>query len=228
MTPQVRTWYGRGAARASCPPSSPQTWTASPTSAVAQQRGRPPRVICVRNPGHVPARLGIRLTLAYSRARVSCGAVRGPAGRRARRLRPPRGDTPVTITLDGSSLTVEKLVRIAREGEQVELDPAAARAHQGLPRHARGQDQGARDHVRHQHRHRRVQRDRARRRPGAAVPALPRLQPRRRHRRARADRGRARRHGGAHQRPRPRQLGQPAGDHADAGRRCSTTASRRS
>ena len=31
----------------------------------------------------------------------------------------------MTITLDGSSLTVEKLVRIAREGEQVELDPAA-------------------------------------------------------------------------------------------------------
>jgi histidine ammonia-lyase len=31
----------------------------------------------------------------------------------------------VTITLDGSSLTVEKLVRIAREGEQVVLDPAA-------------------------------------------------------------------------------------------------------
>ena len=32
----------------------------------------------------------------------------------------------MTITLDGSSLTVEKLVRIARDGEQVELDPAAA------------------------------------------------------------------------------------------------------
>ena len=31
----------------------------------------------------------------------------------------------MTIILDGSSLTVEKLVRIAREGEQVELDPAA-------------------------------------------------------------------------------------------------------
>ena len=124
----------------------------------------------------------------------------------------------MTITLDGSSLTVEKLVRIAREGEQVELDPAAARAHQGLPRDARGEDRGARDHVRHQHRHRRVQRDRARRRPGAAVPALPRLQPRRRHRRAGADRGRARRHGGARQRPRPRQLGQPPGDHADPGR----------
>jgi histidine ammonia-lyase len=31
----------------------------------------------------------------------------------------------VTIVLDGSSLTVEKLVRIAREGEKVELDPAA-------------------------------------------------------------------------------------------------------
>ena len=31
----------------------------------------------------------------------------------------------MTITLDGSSLTVEKLVRIARDGEQVELDPAA-------------------------------------------------------------------------------------------------------
>jgi len=31
----------------------------------------------------------------------------------------------VTIILDGSSLTVEKLVRIARMGEKVELDPAA-------------------------------------------------------------------------------------------------------
>ncbi len=31
----------------------------------------------------------------------------------------------MTIILDGSSLTVEKLVRIAREGEQVGLDPAA-------------------------------------------------------------------------------------------------------
>ena len=31
----------------------------------------------------------------------------------------------MTITLDGSSLTIEKLVRIARDGEQVELDPAA-------------------------------------------------------------------------------------------------------
>jgi histidine ammonia-lyase len=31
----------------------------------------------------------------------------------------------VTIVLDGSSLTVEKLVRIARDGERVELDPAA-------------------------------------------------------------------------------------------------------
>ena len=32
----------------------------------------------------------------------------------------------MTIILDGSSLTVEKLVRIARDGEQVELAPAAA------------------------------------------------------------------------------------------------------
>ncbi len=31
----------------------------------------------------------------------------------------------MTITLDGASLTVEKLVRIARDGESVELDPAA-------------------------------------------------------------------------------------------------------
>ena len=31
----------------------------------------------------------------------------------------------MTIILDGGSLTVEKLVRIAREGEKVELDPAA-------------------------------------------------------------------------------------------------------
>ena len=32
----------------------------------------------------------------------------------------------MTIILDGSSLTVERLVRIARDGEQVELDPTAA------------------------------------------------------------------------------------------------------
>ena len=31
----------------------------------------------------------------------------------------------MTIVLDGSSLTIEKLVRIARFGEKVELDPAA-------------------------------------------------------------------------------------------------------
>ena len=31
----------------------------------------------------------------------------------------------MTIILDGSSLTVEKLVRVARDGEQVALDPAA-------------------------------------------------------------------------------------------------------
>ena len=31
----------------------------------------------------------------------------------------------MTIILDGASLTVEKLVRIARDGEKVELDPAA-------------------------------------------------------------------------------------------------------
>jgi histidine ammonia-lyase len=31
----------------------------------------------------------------------------------------------MTVTLDGSSLTIEDLVRIAREGERVELDPAA-------------------------------------------------------------------------------------------------------
>jgi histidine ammonia-lyase len=33
----------------------------------------------------------------------------------------------MTVTLDGSSLTIEDLVRIAREGERVELDPAALR-----------------------------------------------------------------------------------------------------
>ena len=31
----------------------------------------------------------------------------------------------MTIVLDGSSLTIEKVVRIAREGEGVELDPGA-------------------------------------------------------------------------------------------------------
>ena len=31
----------------------------------------------------------------------------------------------MTIILDGASLTAEKLVRIARGGEKVELDPAA-------------------------------------------------------------------------------------------------------
>jgi len=31
----------------------------------------------------------------------------------------------VSITLDGRSLTIESLVRIARDGEQVALDPQA-------------------------------------------------------------------------------------------------------
>ena len=72
----------------------------------------------------------------------------------------------MSITLDGSSLTIEKLVRIARDREAVELDAAGPGTHPRMPRHARREDRGARDHVRHQHRHRRVLRGRAHRRAG--------------------------------------------------------------
>ena len=173
--------------------------------------------ICVRNPGQPSARLGTPPTLPYSRARDSSGAVAAAsrplhAASEARERRYTGDHHP------GRLVTHRREARAHRpRGRAGGARPGRARAHQDLPRHARGEDHGARDHVRHQHRHRRVQRDRARRRPGAAVPALPRLQPRRRHRRAGAGRGRARRHGGARQRPRPRQLRQPPGDHADTG-----------
>jgi len=36
-----------------------------------------------------------------------------------------RKEKGMPIVLDGSSLTIEKLVRIARHGEKVELDPKA-------------------------------------------------------------------------------------------------------
>jgi len=49
-------------------------------SGAAGQAPRPR--ICVRNPRLRVRRLGIHLTLAYSRARVRCGAARGPSGRR--------------------------------------------------------------------------------------------------------------------------------------------------
>ena len=39
--------------------------------------------------------------------------------------RRPAGATPAPITLDGRSLTIERLVRIARDGAPVALDPAA-------------------------------------------------------------------------------------------------------
>ncbi len=60
----------------------------------------------------------------------------------------------MTITLDGSSLTIEKLVAIARDNEKVELAPSSAESHQSLPRHAGGEACQERSHVWHEHRHR--------------------------------------------------------------------------
>ena len=123
----------------------------------------------------------------------------------------------MTIILDGSSLTVEKLVRIAREGEQVELDPAAVerikvcRAMLEEKIAAReimyGTNTGIGEFSEIVLNDEQVK----------AVPALPDLQPRRRHRRAGADRGRAGRPDRPYQRPRARQLGLPPRDHPDAG-----------
>ena len=121
----------------------------------------------------------------------------------------------MAIVLDGSNLTIENLVRIARFGEKVELEPGRAPANPRLPDHARGEAGRTRNHVRHEHRHRRVLREAAERRAGEGVPAVSRLQPRGRDRRAVPGRARARRDRGAHQRARPRQLGLPARYHAD-------------
>ena len=102
----------------------------------------------------------------------------------------------MTIVLDGASLTVEKLVRIARDGEKVELDPAAlerikvCRAMLEDKIAAREIMYGINTGIGE------FSRGRARRRAGPAVPALPHLQPRRRHRRARPHRARPRRDGG--------------------------------
>ena len=42
----------------------------------------------------------------------------------------------MTIMLDGSGLTIEKLVRIGRFGEEVGLAPVCSRTDQSLPQHA--------------------------------------------------------------------------------------------
>ena len=42
----------------------------------------------------------------------------------------------MAIVLDGSNLTIESLVRIARFGEKVELAAGGPGAHQGVPRDA--------------------------------------------------------------------------------------------
>ena len=89
------------------------------------------------------------------------------------------------------------------------------RAHQGVPRHAGGEARGPRDHVRHQHGHRRVLGEDPHRRSGQGLPALSRLQPRGGDRRSPAPIEHVRgAHGGPRQRARARQLGLPAGDHA--------------
>ena len=67
------------------------------------------------------------------------------------------------IILDGSSLTIEKLVAIARNNEKVELAPAALERIKVCRAMLEEKLASARDHVRHQHRHRRVFREDAER-----------------------------------------------------------------
>ncbi len=123
----------------------------------------------------------------------------------------------MTITLDGSSLTIEKLVAIARDRRKSGTRPRSPGAHQSLPRHAGGETGCPRDHVRHQHRHRRVFGEDPLRRAGEGIPEISHLQPRRRDRRPGSGRARARRAGGTHQRPCAWEFRLPSRDHADPG-----------
>ena len=116
----------------------------------------------------------------------------------------------MTIVLDGSNLTLEKLVRIAREGERVELAPEAlerikvCRAMLEEKLKAReimyGTNTGIGEFSEIVLSDEQVH----------AVSALPDLQPCRRDRRSGSDRARARRDGGTHQCPRPWQFRLPA------------------
>ena len=124
----------------------------------------------------------------------------------------------MTITLDGSSLTVEKLVRIARDGEPVDLDPAAlerikvCRAMLEEKITAReimyGTNTGIGEFSEIVLTDEQVQQFQRflvyNHAAGIGEPG--------------ADRGRPRGHGRPHQRPRPRQLRLPPRDHADARR----------
>ena len=120
----------------------------------------------------------------------------------------------MAIVLDGSNLTIESLVRIARFGERVELAPEAlgrikvCRAMLEEKLAAReimyGTNTGIGEFSEKLLTDDQVQ----------ELPALSRLQPRGGDRRAGADRARARCDGGPGQRARARQLGLPAGDHA--------------
>jgi histidine ammonia-lyase len=64
-------------------------------------------------------------------------------------------EDPMTIVLDGSNLAIDKLVRIARHGEKVELHPAALDRIK-VCREMLEEKLNARDHVRNQYRHWRV------------------------------------------------------------------------
>ena len=52
----------------------------------------------------------------------------------------------MTIVLDGSGLTLEQLVRVARDGERRGTRARSVGAHQGVSRHVRRQSQSARNH----------------------------------------------------------------------------------
>ncbi len=73
------------------------------------------------------------------------------------------------IILDGSSLTIEKVVAIARHHEKIELAPEALeriKVCRLMLEEKLGQQRG---HVRHEHGHWRVFRDDAQRRAGQGV-----------------------------------------------------------
>ena len=121
----------------------------------------------------------------------------------------------MTIRLDGSSLTIEDVVRVARHGEKVELAPEAlerintcrAMLEKKIEAHEimYGVNTGIGEFSEVVLNDEQVQ----------AVPALPHLQPRGGHRRAAPDRARARGDAEPHQRARAGLLRLPARDHAD-------------
>ena len=86
----------------------------------------------------------------------------------------------MTISVDGHGLTIEKVVRVARDREPDRHPSGSEKANPQVPGPARGQDPETRDHVRRQYGHRRAGRGRPDAGTGREVPAVHRLQPCRR------------------------------------------------